>query len=76
MNESSPAESWLPTVGSDAIKVVGRVALWGRIVCHEGGFRAEYAYPLDMSILPSEGADCWAAARSLAEAYGVPVEPA
>ena len=33
-------ESWLPTVGSDAIKV-GRVALWGRVVRHEGGFRAE-----------------------------------
>ena len=28
-------------------RVLGRVQLWGRVVEHEGGWRAERAYPLD-----------------------------
>jgi len=28
----------------------GRVSLWGNIVEHEDGYRAEFAYPLDLYI--------------------------
>ena len=33
-----------PTV---VARVLGRVALWGRVVEHAGGWRASHAYPLD-----------------------------
>lgn len=29
-------------------RVLGRVLLWGNVVEHEGGWRAERAYPLDL----------------------------
>ena len=29
---------------------VGRVALWGRVVEHEGGWRAQYAYPIAVTV--------------------------
>jgi hypothetical protein len=29
-------------------RVLGRVLLWGRVVEHEGGWRASHAYPLDL----------------------------
>jgi hypothetical protein len=34
---------------------LGRVALWGRIVEHELGYRAEYAYPSAIVVVGSEG---------------------
>jgi hypothetical protein len=33
---------------STVARVLGRVRLWGRVVEHEGGWRAERAYPLDL----------------------------
>jgi hypothetical protein len=30
----------------------GKVALWGRIVEHERGYRAQYAYPLELWVYP------------------------
>jgi len=35
-------------------RVLGRVQLWGRVVEHEGGWRAERAYPLDFLAGDSE----------------------
>ena len=32
-------------------RVLGRVALWGRVVEHEEGWRAEFAQPVDMARL-------------------------
>ena len=51
------------TVGLD--RVVGRVALWGRVMEHELGWRAQWAYPLEL----------WAGDehRELLQVYRVPV---
>lgn len=49
---------------------VGKVALWGRVILAERGYRAEFAYPLQL-IVPS-GASA-KDVRSLEE-YGSPVE--
>lgn len=46
--------------------VVGRVALWGKVVIHERGYRAQYAYPLDIVYAH----DCDGA--TIARTYGVP----
>ena len=34
------------------VDVVGQVALWGRVVETETGWRAQYAYPYDLEVLP------------------------
>ena len=53
--------------------VVGRVALWGRVIEHEFGWRAEFAYPLSFSI-GSFGWFRWGFAKKvkrLRELFGV-----
>ena len=46
-----PATVWSYPRGRDepgtVARVLGRVLLWGRVVEHEGGWRASHAYPLD-----------------------------
>ena len=42
MRDPSPPPYGLPSAGFVA---VGRVALWGRVVVHETGYRAEFGYP-------------------------------
>jgi hypothetical protein len=32
--------------------VYGKVALWGRVIEHERGYRAQYAYPLELWVYP------------------------
>jgi hypothetical protein len=56
--------------------VVGPVALWGKVVVHKCGYRAEYAYPLELRVMRR-----WhglAKDRRLAEQlealYGIPVK--
>ena len=49
--------------------LTGRVALWGEFVEHALGWRAEFAYPLELWI-PE---DYWQQAMVLAEAYSVVV---
>ena len=44
---------------------MGRVALWGRVMEHEDGWRAEYAYPLSAS----------GASKALLRRYGMKPEP-
>jgi hypothetical protein len=47
-----PAAAWTYLRGRDephtVARVIGRVRLWGRVVEHEDGWRAERAYPLDV----------------------------
>lgn len=56
----------LGEVGCDA--VIGEVWLWGRVIEHERGYRAEYAYPKRLWLLSSSQA----VVRELELAYGVP----
>jgi hypothetical protein len=49
---------------------VGRVWLWGRIVEHDDGWRAQFAYPRDVT-LHGAGVDTVDDVRA---AYGIPVE--
>jgi hypothetical protein len=51
------------------VYAIGRVSLWGHVVVHERGYRAECAYPFDL-FLPSEHR---ALAIPLAARYGVEV---
>ena len=50
--------------------VLGEVSLWGRVVVHQAGYRAAYAYPRSL-LVPSNAYDL---ASSLRRAYGVEVE--
>ena len=34
--------------------VLGRVQLWGRVLPHSAGYRAELAYPYELEVLPGE----------------------
>ena len=74
LKEMEGTNSWLATAGTNATKAIGRVSLWGRIALHEGGYRAEFAYPLDLLLLQPtpEGVDAEEVASLLADAYGVP----
>jgi hypothetical protein len=60
--------------------VLGEVGLWGRVIEHEHGFRAEYAYPINLRWtrpcpMPGFPRPTAAIARltALAEAYGIPL---
>lgn len=58
------------------IPIKGKVALWGRVIEHETGYRAQYAYPYaiinhrPMPGFPSTNADLLSL---IAEGYGIPV---
>jgi hypothetical protein len=52
--------------------VRGRVALWGRVVDHGLGYRAQYAYPQVLYLL---GDDSDGAVRDLADSYAVEAVP-
>lgn len=49
--------------------VYGTVALWGRVVIHDRGYRAQFAYPQKF-VAWSDSVDI----RALSETYGVPYE--
>lgn len=49
---------------------IGRVALWGRIIEHNRGWRGQFAYPLDLEAFGAAPA----AVADLAEQYGVPAQ--
>jgi len=51
-------------------RVVGRAALWGRVVEHERGWRASHGYP-ELLLVPADDASWLVPAL---EAYGVPIE--
>jgi hypothetical protein len=48
---------------------VGRVSAWGHIVCHAHGWRAQYAYPYDISVATGDPG----LVRGLADRYAVDV---
>lgn len=55
-------------------RVLGEIAMWGRISQHQEGFRAEYAYPLSFTVYwvhPELDPD--SLMDSLCDGYGVPV---
>ncbi len=49
--------------------VIGQVSLWGRVVEHEAGYRAELAYPYALFLSPGQERF----ASGLASAYAVDV---
>lgn len=61
----------------DARFVVGRIALWGKVIRHERGYRAQYGYPLSIGLgesaskVPSRG---WEVVERLANAYGCEID--
>lgn len=52
---------------SDIRSIIGRVALWGTVVEHSHGYRAQFAYPLELWVLNDE------IAEHLAATYNIPV---
>lgn len=60
------AERFLEEHTSPSDIALGEVALWGKVVAHEYGYRAEYAYPTKLwTNRPAQ-------VEALAERYGVP----
>lgn len=59
----------LPELPEIPLFVVGTVALWGRVLECEHGWRAQYAYPRSLTVYGDEET-----AEALGAAYGVPVE--
>jgi hypothetical protein len=37
-------------VNNNTYHVIGQVALWGKVIAHEKGYRAEYAYPMSVEL--------------------------
>lgn len=52
--------------------VVGMVAMWGKVIEYNRGFRAEYAYPVSLEV-KADRVQSSAIAPKLEELYGVPV---
>ena len=58
--------------------IQGTVALWGTVIQHKEGYRAEYAYPLTLwkpTALPMAGFPASNFIDKIGERYGVPVIP-
>lgn len=54
----------------DNPSVVGEVYLWGRVIEHEHGYRAQYAYPKRLAVVAGDES----LADLLSLTYGVPVD--
>jgi hypothetical protein len=70
-SEEALAASGYPRTGDDQT-VQGRVALWGRVIDHDLGYRAERAYP---QLLYLGGDQFDEVVRSLAERYAIECMP-
>lgn len=44
------AEARYTPQNDDLCLLIGQVALWGRVIEHEKGYRAEYAYPVSLTV--------------------------
>ena len=56
--------------------MLGRVQLWGRVLPHSAGYRAQLAYPYELGVLTSESlsvADARRLERLLQAAYLVDI---
>jgi hypothetical protein len=64
----------------DSTMILGSIALWGKVIEHERGYRGEFAYPLHLYVpMPSQGAGSDGkfaknVARLLANTYGCEAE--
>lgn len=56
---------------NQVLAAVGRVSLWGRVVETERGYRAQYAYIYDLSLLGGSDLE----ANEIRNRYAVDVEP-
>jgi hypothetical protein len=58
-------------------QVAGVVLLWGRVVQHERGFRAEYARPVKLLAVPglARGREIRELLDAVAQRYGLDVVP-
>jgi hypothetical protein len=54
---------------AESIRVVGEVSLWGKVIVHDDGYRAQYAYPRRLWV---EKDSAESLVRAL-PAYGVPI---
>jgi hypothetical protein len=69
--ERGPAESTAVAYEhSGGAVAYGRVALWGRVVEHEHGWRGQYATPIDLWVCGAGDEAGW----ELVDAYDIPVE--
>ena len=57
-----------------AIKVVGEVSLWGKIIPGSKGFRAQFAYPRSLFVIQRTYDWDQSAAAEALSVYGVPVD--
>ncbi len=55
------------------IHVCGTVMLWGRVIQHTHGYRAEYARPMQLLATPSIDREKRYLLHAVAERYGLPV---
>lgn len=51
------------------LDVIGRVAMWGKVIEYDGGWRAEKAYPQAFFVTPEKREEL----RPVLERYGVPI---
>jgi hypothetical protein len=53
--------------------VVGAVSLWGRVIQHKHGYRAEYARPLKLCAAPAQlrGRESRAVIEAVADQYAI-----
>jgi hypothetical protein len=65
------AHTDLPARAGSPWRVLGAVVLWGRVVVHEHGLRAEHGRPV--ALLDEPGAHAAELRRAAAEAYGIPL---
>ncbi len=59
--------------------LVGRVALWGKVIRHERGYRAQYGYPVSIGLGESGSLICssgWNMVQYLANSYGCEMDNA
>ena len=58
----------IPTITGRDVTVIGSVALWGRVLEHDAGYRAELGYPQRLRLVCGS---CWAAGRLRADVVDV-----
>jgi len=60
-----------------SLQVFGVVLLWGRVIQHENGFRAEYARPLKLLTVPAliRGREMRSLLESVAQRYSIELVP-
>jgi hypothetical protein len=71
-------ETWRPAAYNRAelekeIKIVGTVALWGRVLRHANGYRAEMAYPQEILSIETNPEDAEQLGHWLETTYGIPM---